>query len=191
MDPLPVYILAGGKSRRFGSDKARALFDGKPLIRHVAEAMGDAATSMHVVAEQAGKYDDLGLPTIGDLEPGLGPVGGLLTSLRHSTGPWILLSPCDFPGIRIEWIRQLLAGRRAGADAVAFRGDHWEPLPALYSQAIGDRAAAAVASGRRSLSALLEECHTVSIPLPPGWPASPGANTPWQLDELRRARTPR
>ena len=35
-------ILAGGQSRRFGSDKASASLDGKSLLDHVADALGTA-----------------------------------------------------------------------------------------------------------------------------------------------------
>ena len=32
-------IIAGGQSRRFGSDKALAVIDGRPMIAHVTEAL--------------------------------------------------------------------------------------------------------------------------------------------------------
>src|SRR4051794_14706591 len=80
MNTFPAYILAGGQSQRFGSDKARAPLDGKPLIVHVAESLKPIASSVTVVAKDFGEYDDLGLVSIGDLQPGLGPMGGLLTA---------------------------------------------------------------------------------------------------------------
>src|SRR5437879_3536860 len=104
MDRIPVYILAGGKSRRFGSDKARAILDGKPLILHVADALRPIASSLTVVADISGKYDDLALTTITDLQPGLGPLGGLFTALNDCRHPWLLLAPCDFAGIQPRWI---------------------------------------------------------------------------------------
>src|SRR3954452_12325135 len=95
---LPVYVLAGGKSSRFGSDKARALIDGTPLIRILADRLSPFASSLTVVAEVAGKYDDLGLKTIADQVPGLGPMGGLKTILgslpENSRSPWFLLVSC-------------------------------------------------------------------------------------------------
>ncbi len=55
-----VYILAGGKSRRFGSDKARAEAKGVAVIVRVAEALASIAGTVTVVADRAGRYDDLG-----------------------------------------------------------------------------------------------------------------------------------
>ena len=39
MDRVPGYILAGGRSRRFGTDKARAEVGGTPLLRHAAASL--------------------------------------------------------------------------------------------------------------------------------------------------------
>lgn len=71
---VPVYILAGGRSSRFGSDKARAALHGRPMIVRIAELLRPVAESMIVVAEQSDKYADLGLLTIADAIPGQGPL---------------------------------------------------------------------------------------------------------------------
>ena len=41
-------ILAGGQARRFGSDKAQALWRGRRLIDHVADALGSQTTALVV-----------------------------------------------------------------------------------------------------------------------------------------------
>ncbi len=83
--PRPMaYVLAGGKSRRFGSDKARAMLAGQPLLLHVARQLEPVCSCVWVVAQRAGQYDDLGLPTLGDLALGLGPLAGLQTALSHA-----------------------------------------------------------------------------------------------------------
>src|ERR1044072_1639209 len=105
MLPLPLYILAGGRSSRFGSDKARGLLPGATLIRRGAAALGAAAraTRRVAVAAAAATYEDLGLITIADLTPGLGPLGGLHTALSnaaahapHDPSGWIILASCDW-----------------------------------------------------------------------------------------------
>ena len=47
--PILGAIMAGGAASRFGSDKALALFEGRPLIDHVAQALADQAAAVIVV----------------------------------------------------------------------------------------------------------------------------------------------
>ncbi|MEY3659058.1 MAG: hypothetical protein RL425_1819, partial [Pseudomonadota bacterium] len=73
-------ILAGGQSTRFGSDKAAALYQGRPLIDHVADALRP-----HVDALAVAGRDWPDLIRIEDApEPGLGPLGGLLGGLIYA-----------------------------------------------------------------------------------------------------------
>ena len=73
-------IIAGGQSRRFGSDKALALFDGRPLIDHVAQGLRRQAD--HLV--MCGR-DWPGLESVPDRPaPGLGPLGGLCGALAYA-----------------------------------------------------------------------------------------------------------
>jgi molybdopterin-guanine dinucleotide biosynthesis protein A len=73
-------ILAGGQARRFGSDKAQALYEGTRLIDRVAAALL-AQTGGLVVCGRA----EPGFRCIPDWpEAGLGPLGGLAAALRHA-----------------------------------------------------------------------------------------------------------
>lgn len=119
---LPVYFLAGGKSRRFGSDKARAVLAGLPLITRLVEMLSSRATYITVIADAADKYADLGYKTLADIQPGLGPLGGIQTALadyrlqqsNHNTNDysigngWLLVVSCDWVEIRAGWIETLL-----------------------------------------------------------------------------------
>jgi molybdenum cofactor guanylyltransferase len=91
-------ILAGGQSRRFGSDKAEALFEGQLLLDHVAIALRPQVADLVVAGKQWP-----GLLTVADLpEAGLGPLGGLAGALDHA---WrhdfdaVLSSGCDVIGL--------------------------------------------------------------------------------------------
>lgn len=73
-------ILAGGKARRFGSDKAQALYQGERLIDRVAAALLAQCDAL-VVCGRA----EPGFACIPDWpEAGLGPLGGLAAALRHA-----------------------------------------------------------------------------------------------------------
>ncbi|MEZ6193187.1 MAG: NTP transferase domain-containing protein [Phycisphaerales bacterium] len=67
-----------------------------------------------MVADKEDKYADLGLRTIADHNPGLGPLAGLqaaLNDLREGQR-WLLLCPCDAIVIKPDWVRQLIDARR-------------------------------------------------------------------------------
>jgi len=79
-----TYILAGGRSSRFGSDKARELINGTPQIVNLYQRFSEQRQSQaFVVAGSKEAYIDLKLPTIADATPNLGPVSGVVTALEH------------------------------------------------------------------------------------------------------------
>jgi len=188
---VPAYILAGGRSVRFGSDKARALVGGEPLIRRVADGLGPVASSVTAVAQEADAYADLGLGTIADTAPDRGPVQGLLAALLHrleTTGPgWLLLAACDMLPADAIGYTSLLDARDLAPNpthAIARRTDRWHPMPGLYHTALLPLVAAYLADDGRSFQGLLNKpgCHADS---PPGGDTPPTftlhANTPDDL----------
>ena len=73
-------ILAGGKSQRFGSDKALARVDGKALIEHAVLALSPQVNALAISGRPWGA-----VPVIEDYPaPGLGPLGGLAGALRYA-----------------------------------------------------------------------------------------------------------
>ena len=184
MNRVPAYILAGGKSSRLGSDKARVEIHGEPLLAHVARSLETVAAELVVIADHPGKYQDLGFLTIADREPGLGPLGGLQAALSHCREGWLLCASCDRIGIRPEWLQALLAGRENGAKAVLFRGSIWQPLPGLYHTSLAPEVDAAVAAGRLTPWTLLEQTDTVALQLPMDWGTSLDINNSGELEKV-------
>lgn len=73
-------VLAGGRSSRFGSDKALATYHGRPLIAHAADALAAQCDAVVVVGR-----DNPGFACIPDWPaPGRGPLGGLAGALRYA-----------------------------------------------------------------------------------------------------------
>lgn len=186
MEKIPVYILAGGKSSRFGSDKAMALLDGKPLILRLAKSIEPLAASMTVIAESPDKYASLGLRTIADRTPGCGPLAGLESALcdcTHST--WLLLLSCDLIVLNALWIDLLLHHRRDSVRAVAFRPDRWQPMLAVYHRDTLPIVQRRLAERQLRMQDLLDELNTIEAPLPHDWPTVLQANTPTDLSDAR------
>lgn len=184
MSARPLYILAGGQSRRFGSDKARAEIEGEALLARVARVMGAGASAVRVVAADAAAYDDM-LYGVGvaDIWPGEGPLGGLGSALAHRLkvdGPgWLALAPCDLLDPDAAWWGLLVARVEAGDVAAAFRDEaRWHPLVGLYHTDALGAVEALMARGERALWRLLEEVGGRAVAPPDGWRGTSGANSP-------------
>lgn len=131
-------ILAGGKSRRMGRDKARLEFLGVPLIERVRR-VATAVAQKVIVVGGAGYLADKGVPTVPDRFPGASALGGVATALgwaREKLGPgtWVLCLACDLPLVRPELL-SLLWDLRDEAQVVVPRVEAgYEPLVALYRE---------------------------------------------------------
>lgn len=180
LERLPAYLLAGGRSRRFGSDKARAEVAGTPLIVRLARQLQPLTSSVIVVASQADQYADLGLTTIADIHPGRGPLAGLHTALHHVDQPWLLLCSCDLLVCRPHWLNTLAAARTSTTRAVAFRDQHWHPFPGLYHHALAEEVTRRLMADDLRMQHLLDaEARPAALPV--DWPAVSQANTPADL----------
>jgi molybdopterin-guanine dinucleotide biosynthesis protein A len=101
-------VLAGGRSSRFGSDKALAEWNGRPLLAHAAEALAAQCETVIVCGREWP-----GLVSLPDRpEPDLGPLGGLNAALRHAlvNGFDAVLSVgCDTPVLPTDLAARLSA----------------------------------------------------------------------------------
>src|SRR5688572_7864759 len=79
-------VLCGGVSRRMGTDKALVEIDGTPMAVRVARALTAAgARRVIAVGGDARALASAGLEVVPDLEPGAGPLGGVVTALDALT----------------------------------------------------------------------------------------------------------
>jgi len=135
-----AIILAGGKSRRFGADKALVKLSDKPLILHVLEKIeayvdevivcirSDNQKTLYsqiLPAEIKIVVDPINLPQC--------PLTGILTGLTNAQGKYSVLLPCDTPFISGELI-ELLFDVSLGVNAVIPRwpNGYIEPLQSVY-----------------------------------------------------------
>ncbi|MDZ7802168.1 MAG: molybdenum cofactor guanylyltransferase [Trueperaceae bacterium] len=137
-------VLAGGRSRRFGRDKALARLAGRRLIDLALASHADADT-VYVVLGAPERAAALApsLPAhvtaLPDDRPGLGPMGGLATVLARHPRDWVAVQAVDLPLLPPAWWPRLAACHRRGTLAVVPRDadGRWEPLAALYHGSLG------------------------------------------------------
>ncbi len=118
-------VLAGGKSTRFGSDKAEALLNGKRLIDHAADALRAHCADVIVV----GRQDTAHTCTPDAPGPDLGPLGGLCGALGYAAAHGydaVLSTGCDVPDIPGALVRTLQQYCPSACEAQPIIG-YWSP----------------------------------------------------------------
>jgi len=108
MTRLLGAVLAGGASRRFGSDKALAELDDRPLIAHAVAALQPFVETVAICGRAFGDH----LALADRPAPGLGPLGGLGAALRHALDHGfdaVLSIGCDMPVLPAGLVEALLA----------------------------------------------------------------------------------
>jgi len=169
---VTLLIIAGGSSRRMGSDKLLLPVPprGMPLIRHVTERLLTMAAGTVVVANSIGVCEALGdasqngreggedpavvntdLHCIPDDSPGDGPLGGLATGLRRIEG-WALTVAGDMPFLSEAACQYLTDLSDSGCDAIVpVLEGRAQPLHALYHSRCLPAVEKALARGLRRM----------------------------------------
>jgi molybdopterin-guanine dinucleotide biosynthesis protein A len=131
---ISAFIIAGGKSSRFGEDKALFIYRGMPLIALVAKVVGSVLGPPSIIADEGERFGFLGLPCYGDLLHGTGPFGGVYSALAYAATERAFVFACDMPELDPGLIR-FMAGESKGFDVtVPLVNGNYEPLHAVYAK---------------------------------------------------------
>ena len=200
---IPAAILAGGRSSRFGSDKALVELDGQPLLQRLRAQLQATGRQVWVVADRRQRYAQLGIECLVDCAADRGPLAGVASGLqqRLQVGKgWLLVLTCDQAVWRESWCEQLLqqltvAEDEPACDAVHFaaRNAHGklqcEPFPSLLHTRLLPRVLQHVSDGPASMRALLAAVATRAVPVdvtPRAW----SFNTPDEWQRLQPGGPP-
>lgn len=135
-DQLTGIILSGGKSSRMGMEKGLVDFQGKPLISYAVSVLESIVDSIIIGANnELDSYKKFGHQVVEDEIRGIGPIGGLLSTLRHADTQKNIVISCDMPFINSELLRYLFQNMGDADVVVATQGPNkTEPLCGVYSQ---------------------------------------------------------
>ncbi|TWT47709.1 molybdenum cofactor guanylyltransferase [Botrimarina hoheduenensis] len=149
----PVYVLIGGQSRRFGTDKATHSVEGVPWAIDVGCRLAPAGDFVFVGQPRTpGVFAQV--RTIADWPGGVGPLAGVIAALEdrlamHGPGT-IVIASCDLVRPHRDLLIPLLEAIEADRtlDAAAYRAaDLWQPFPAVLHTRLLDRAIDVAAEG--------------------------------------------
>ncbi|MEL7217955.1 MAG: molybdenum cofactor guanylyltransferase, partial [Pseudomonadota bacterium] len=151
-------ILAGGQARRFGSDKAHALHQGRRLIDQVADALGSQSTALIVCGREEPGYG-----CIPDKpEKNIGPLGGLNAALQFAEEhgfTHVLSAGVDAPNVPSDLASQL------SGDGASIVSD--QPVIGLWPVAIAADLAEFIDEGGRALYGFADRVGARQVTIDP------------------------
>jgi molybdopterin-guanine dinucleotide biosynthesis protein A len=162
-------VLSGGRSSRFGGEKAAALLGGKPLLTWAIERLRASCAEIAVSARPGSEAEALAgaLPVLHDRsgDPD-GPLAGVRAGLVWATGAGALalaVSPCDAPLLPADLYPRLIAAANGGA-AVAEADGRPQSLFAIWPVSALPAVEAAIAHGQHpAVWRLLDEIGAVRV----------------------------
>lgn len=151
-----------------GADKALLDLAGARLIDRAVAALEPLVGEVVLATGSAPRYRETGLPTVQDVLPDAGPLAGLVAGLERAAdrgAEAVLALACDTPRADARLYAQLLAAL-GDADACLLRTpDGPEPLCAVYRTTCAAPARAALAAGRRRMTAFHDEVRLTWVDL--------------------------
>jgi molybdopterin-guanine dinucleotide biosynthesis protein A len=130
---ISAVLLAGGKSRRMGRDKATALFRGRTLWQIQLDLLRRLNPSEILVSARSDPSWRPGdVQFVADVQPSRGPLSGLAASLDRMRSTHLLALAIDMPFMSQSFLRYLCEHLNPGCGVVPKIGDRGEPLAAIY-----------------------------------------------------------
>jgi molybdopterin-guanine dinucleotide biosynthesis protein A len=163
MEDVSAFILAGGKSARMGTDKAFVLLDGRTLLARMLHLARQLTSNVHIIGDPA-KFAPFA-PTIEDIFPGCGPLGGIHAALRSSRTDLNVILAVDVPFVSLALLDYLIS-RATSSNAnvtLARAAGGFQPLSAIYRRSFADAAENALLAGHCKIDTLFAPTTTQVI----------------------------
>ena len=155
-DAVTGLLLLGGASRRFGSDKARFVMEGRTMAERAYSAVRPLVTEVLLSVQAPGTAPPLEGEEVVDRYRGCGPLAGVHAGLLRCRTPWLLVVACDLPHLTTDALRTLLQARAQEHPVVASHDDGYlQPLCAVYPVSMLTLVEALLAERQLAMHALL------------------------------------
>ena len=102
-------ILAGGKSRRMGQNKACLCLGNDTLIGHVIRCMRSITDELLLITNNPDEYTHLNIVMHNDIIQNVGTLGGIHSGLAHASHETVICVGCDSPFLRPNLLKYLVS----------------------------------------------------------------------------------
>ena len=187
---VSVAVLAGGQSRRMGTDKALVDFEGEPLVVRVARGLSAISDDVFVVCKQMLALDvPPGFPEVLDGFAEQTPLSGIITALHAAQHPLVFVVACDMPYVSNDLVIDLCDAAEDADAVVPVHDDVLESLHAVWSVRAVSKLEALWEEGERSVRGALRRLALATVEIAAVTASFTNVNTPNELDASRRPPT--
>ena len=152
-------VLAGGRSSRFGEDKAIAKYLGVTFLERAVNLLKSLNLKPIVVTRPGAEHSFAKCTLIYDKLPGQGPLGGIYTAMTVFKNTSFLVLTCDMPALNEAVLRELL-NRHETSPKLTFYSmadGSEQPFPAIYDPPLLDILREKLKHGDLSMKSLFKE----------------------------------
>lgn len=136
---LTAILLAGGKSRRMGCDKAMLPFEGGTLLEWQIRKLRQLHLEQILIS--GGGYCVPGAQTVPDIFPDCGPIGGIYSCMQQAHGSACLVLSVDTPLVPVSVLEKLCEKHLSGDSEITIlrtKDGDIEPLIGIYNTGIAE-----------------------------------------------------
>lgn len=155
-------ILAGGKSSRFGHNKALQQVDGVLFLQRAINMLLPVCDRVVISASEANAQDyfQLEADILKDEQKDLGPLEGIATLLKHCTADRMLITTCDMPLLTTSTLQQMIDAPTHELICWQDHEDRMLPFPMLIDTRCVSRVERLLEERRLRVRSLLDLCDT-------------------------------
>ena len=158
MITLTCLLLAGGLSRRMGTDKATLVYKGAPLWSRQVRTLSEVGSeTIWVSARAVPAWGDAFTKVIMDEPPSRGPLSGICTALCQLETSHLLVLGIDLPNMTSEHLREFVNRIEPGRGVIPVNGERFETVCAIYPREAVGVAKECLEEGRLSLQDFAKE----------------------------------
>ena len=164
LSEIKAYILTGGQSRRFNTDKSLVQINGKSLTQIIHESLSPIFNNIFIVGKE-NNFPNYNF--IKDVKPVQCPLNGIVTALEHSKNDWTFVIACDLPFVSENIIINLYKNTKSDTQIILPIVDNkFQPLCAFYHKSVLRNFNTAIDKKKYSLMKLLDQIEIEKVEIP-------------------------
>ena len=160
---IAAAILSGGRARRMGgADKGALDIGGTTVLARQLEVLRRFTPAIFAVG-RAPEGLPPGIPTVADLLPDAGALGGIYTAIVSSPCPRTLVVACDMPFLSLPLLERLAAEDADAGLVIPRTARGYEPLCAIYANTCAEGIRERIAHGDLQASVPPRDVRVVEV----------------------------